>query len=251
LDHPFRQLIGAIFVAQYTGIRELRVEAFEETDPGNPFTFAFFDFPGSTHLQAGEFLFQNLERCILNIQISCRKHDVTLWTSDDIAQQRLANLNHLLAFADGLRYLAFHITASDKSHVFPAAMALRPEKSMYRRLGLQRTWPKLRSVSLGGIYAEEKDFLDLINRHRRTLMSLAFRQCTLYSGTWAAVVDEVVYNTKFLDFVLDCVDEPLSTMSHAVSEDVHDPEKWKYEGYLEVSKSGERGFVGPRVEADA
>jgi hypothetical protein len=82
-------------------------------------------------------------------------------------------------------------------------------------------------------------------------MSLAFRQCTLYSGTWAAVVDEVVYNTRFLDFVLDCVDEPLSAMSHAVSEAVHDPEKWKYEGYLEVSKSGERGFVGFSVEADA
>ncbi|KAH7085712.1 hypothetical protein BKA63DRAFT_529304 [Paraphoma chrysanthemicola] len=243
LAHPFRQLIGAICVAQYTGIRELRVEPFNDGRPGSPFTFALFDFPGPMDLQAGEHLFRNLERCVLNIQIWSRTHDRTLWTNEAFEQERLANLNHLLAFANDLRHLSLHITAWVKPSQFPAIAYLRPDQSMYLRLGLQRTWPSLRSASLGGIYADARDFLDFINRHRFTLRSLTFRECTLHGGAWADVVDEVLYSTGFAEFNLHCVDEILDTKSQTVLHSFEEQEAAIYEGHLEVAKSGERSFV--------
>ncbi|KAH7095363.1 hypothetical protein FB567DRAFT_430549 [Paraphoma chrysanthemicola] len=243
LAHPFRQLIGAIFVAQYAGIRELRVESFSEGQSGSPFTFSFFDFPGSMDLPAGEHLFRNLERCILNILIWSRTHDTTLWSNDAVERERLANLNHLLAFANGLRHLSLHINVWYNHSRFPAAVYLRPDQSMYLRLGLQRTWPSLRSASLGGIYADVSEFLDFINRHRFTLRSLTFRECTLHAGAWADVVDEVLYNTGFAEFSLNCVDEILDTKSQTVLHSLEEQKAAIYEGHLEVAKNGERSFV--------
>lgn len=55
--HPFRQLIGAIHLTEFTGIRELRILPFDDRKPGTPFTFDFFSFPDASDIQAGQFLF--------------------------------------------------------------------------------------------------------------------------------------------------------------------------------------------------
>jgi len=236
VEHPFRKLIGALYVSQYTGIRELRVEALQEGEVGTPFTFAFFDFPETVDFQAGKHLFKHLERCELNI-----KH----WTSEDHdgGDIRIAALRKMLAIANELRHLALHIFDPQQDLDTRMAFGTHPTSPMMSRLGLQMTWPKLRSLSLRGIHAGTEQLLDLIRRHRYTLTSVLFRRCSLYAGTWADIVDEVVYNTRFLPFVLDSVREGMVPTGSGTFESTADLEEWRYEGHIEVSKDSERNFV--------
>ena len=229
-EHPFRGLIGALYLSQYSGVRELRIEASRDDESGTPFTFAFFDFPDAIDFQAGRYLFQNLERCELNIKIWSRH--------DDGGKQRVANLSRMLAAAHDLRHLTLHITSSQLS-----LMGLQPDQSMCAPLGLMKTWHKLRSLSLGGIYADGKEFLDLIRRHRYTITNLSFRKCSLFSGAWADVVDEVVYSTGILPFVLDSVNETMIPTGNGTAQSSAELEEWRYEGHVEVSTDGERNFV--------
>ncbi|KAH8731160.1 hypothetical protein GQ44DRAFT_736259 [Phaeosphaeriaceae sp. PMI808] len=242
LDHPFRQLIGAVYLSQYTGIHELLIEAFNEAEPGTPFTFAFFDFPDATDLQAAQFLFKYLERCELNITDG-PFHDSTLWFPNSNGLQRLANLSNMLAVANKLRALSLRITGWQLNVGHIPAINQQPGKSMFTRLGLRKTWPELRSLSLEGIHPEKEDILKIITQHKNTLKSITFRKCCLLSGTWADVVDEVVYSTTIYPFTLDLVNETHHTTGQGTPHGVDRMNVWMYEGHVEVLENGERTFV--------
>jgi hypothetical protein len=110
--HPFRQLIGTIHLAEFTGIRELRILPFDDRKPGTPFTFDFFSFPDASHIRAGRFLLQNLTSLELHIRILLIRDDIragSFGTSTNKERQALAHLSHLLAAADKLRHLILHI----------------------------------------------------------------------------------------------------------------------------------------------
>jgi hypothetical protein len=120
-------------------------------------------------------------------------------------------------------------------HIFP------DERPLFRSLGLKATWPKLRSLSLEGIYADEQDLLGLIERHKDTLRSLAFTKCSLCTGIWAEVVNEVVFNASMITaFNLDQVNEADAKFRSRTRED---RESLRYEGHLVLAKDGERDFV--------
>jgi hypothetical protein len=135
LEHPFRQLIGAIYTAQYTGVRKLRIEAFNDGDQGTPFTFDVLASPYSeAELKAGLHLFKHLERC---------DFDIKVWslnpTSASFGLQRTPALNVLLAASDKLRHLALRISGWESTgimvntfiHSSTSPSGLNPHGSMF------------------------------------------------------------------------------------------------------------------------
>lgn len=246
-EHPFRQLIGAIYTAQYTRVRELRIEAFNEGDQGIPFTFDILASPHSeTELKAGLHLFKHLERC---------DFDIKVWslnpTSVSFGLQRIPALNVLLAASDELRHLALRISGWESTgimvnpftHSSTSPSGLNPHGSMFKFMGLQKPWAKLRSLDLDGINGSEKDYMDVITRHKDTLTSLSVRNCCLIRGIWANVVDKVVYSTRVFPFELFQVNEADLPEISGLTQASKDSEQWKYVGQVEVSKDGERTFV--------
>lgn len=245
--HPFRQLIGALRLSQSSGIRELRIEPFNGKEPSTPFTFDFFDYPDASDIQAGRWLFQNLVKCELNFRILTAGDNTPLWYDRDNGRRKLAHLSHLLAATDDLRHLTLHIVGWQSAHNSAPHLELGPSQPVFSRLGLRKTWSKLRSFNLGGVHSLRDEFLEFIRRHKGTLWSLSFQDCTLCSGSWADIVDEVVYSTSVCRFVLLSVNEaeiPTGNESVQSSEGL---EEWKYEGCLEVSKDGEHKYVSPNL----
>lgn len=281
-DHPFRQLIGALYVSQYSGVREFRLDPYRNDQPGTPLTFALFKFPDASDSKAGAFLFRKLEKCEL---------DLTISSNDSSLERGSTNLSFMLAVAKDLRRLAVHVNtwspgdySTQPPQTFPTplppplppgsqlppfppanaqliqAPVLVPTQvqshshravPIFSRLGLQKqTWAKLRSLSLAGISASGEDILDLIRRHRYTVADLAFRRCSLSFGSWADVVDEVVYSIRIYPFVLDSVDERSSTGSHGLALSSVESYKWKYEGHIKICGDGERSFVSICCDGD-
>jgi hypothetical protein len=98
----------------------------------------------------------------------------------------------------------------------------------------------LRSLSLEGIHADERDMTDLIKRHRDTLRTLSFSKCSLCTGTWQKVIDEIDENASMItSFTLNEVNDAVRIRNL----DSDDGESWRYEGHLIVAKNGEREFV--------
>jgi hypothetical protein len=241
--HPFRQLIGAIHVSLYTGIRELRIEPFDDDKPGTPFTFDFFDFPDATDIQAGRFLFQNLTTLELHIRTSCIPSGPRMRPSPGRGRRALAHLSHLLAVTDELRQLTLHIVGWTLGAASAPGLELGPRDPVFTRLGLRKTWPKLRSFNLGGVHSTGDDILDFIRRHKDTLRTLSFQDCGLYSGLWADIADEVVYNSSAFPFVLHSVNETHIPVASGIVLSAAELEEWRYEGHVEVTKDGDRRFV--------
>jgi hypothetical protein len=244
-QHPFRLLIGALYFSKYSGICELRIEPFDDTRPGMPFTFDFFDFRDPSDIQAGRWLFQNLVKCELDFHILAGADETSVWLDRDNERGKLAHLSHLLSVSDDLQHLSLRIVGWSPLQDSAPQMELGPAHPVYSRLGLRKTWPKLQSFNLGGVHSTGDDVLDFIRRHGDTLRSLSFEGCSLYSGTWADIVDEVVYSTSICRFTLSFVNEthiPDGAGSVQRSEGL---EEWKYEGSLEVSLGGDRKFVSP------
>ena len=233
--HPFRFLIGALYVAQYTGVRELRIKPLRAGEPGTPFTLTIFDFPDAVDFKAGAYLFQRLERCELHFKSWIEENEV--------GKQRITNLRKMLAAAEELRNLALHFTDSMSDHEAMAILQSGSERTMISRLGLAGTWPKLRSLSLGGIYVQAEQLLDFIRRHRYTMNSLFLSKSGLDTGYWADIVDEVLYSTRILSFEVDRVREMRIPVGDGTVESTEELQVWHYEGHVKVSKDGERNFV--------
>jgi hypothetical protein len=249
MRHPFLQLIGAVCLAQYTGIRELRIEPFTSSEPGTPFSIDFFDLPDANYVQAGRHLFKYLERCELEILILAIHEHTDVEHSKDAGRSRLAHLSHLLAAADDLRHLAFHISGWQPDWPSVPHLELGPGEPVFTRLGLRKTWSKLRSFSLKGVHSDGNDFIDFIKRHSSTLRSLSFQSCALYTGMWADIVDEVLYATRISSFVLDLVHErqvPTSNGDFLV-QGPFGLDEWLYEGQLKISQDGGRSFVSQKL----
>jgi hypothetical protein len=295
-DHPFRQLIGAIFLSQYTGIRELTIERTPVgvDEPSTQFSLGIFTFPDPNDVKAGRHLFRHLIRLDLNVSLDKSgaraspslghalgggpgtyvlapgwlgpnqppptggaatipaplppigphpvfqaAHGLGFHHSGSSVRQ-LQNLTRCLRAAQDLRHLSLSIPHwSDSAremygHIFPDG---RP---IFHSLGLWITWPMLRSLSLEGIHADERDLIDLVKRHRDTLRTLGFSKCSLCTGTWAKVIDEVVENASMItSFTLKEVNDAVRIRNL----DNDDEESWRYEGHLVVAKNGEREFV--------
>jgi hypothetical protein len=176
LENPFRQLIGAIYVAQYTGVRELRVEPSRDEEEGTPFDLANFDFHNAVDFKAGQHLFKRLQTCELNFKSWAREVEIG-------ENQNFTNLSKMLATANDLRRLSVHFTECRSDQDALRMMRIYPRHTMVLRLGLDKTWTKLRSLSLGGIHAGEEQLLDFIQRHRYTITKLSFREYSLYAGS--------------------------------------------------------------------
>ena len=240
LEHPFRQLIGAIYTAQYNGVRELRVEALNIGDQGTPFTFDILAcHHTATELEAGLHLFKHLERCELDFKVW--DFDPHL-TASGVQQRPILDI--LLGVSDEIRHLALRLSGWGPTGSLPSFSGLHlPHQHMFKFMSLQKTWPRLQLLNLDGINGSEEDFLDLIIRHKDTLTSLSIRNCYLLRGIWGNIVDEVVYSTRIFPFVLYLVSEAQPPASSGLTQVSSDSEQWKYVGHLEVSKDGERTFV--------
>jgi hypothetical protein len=316
-NHPFRELIGAVFLSQYTRIRELTIERTPVgiDEPSTQFSLSIFTFPDSNDVKAGRHLFRHLIRLDLNVSLEkpgaraspalghvlgggpgtmfgnhtgvfhnpymqappgwlgphqpppvggaaaipapvspIGPHPVgqavhaagvhsfgfTYGSSSKESIRQLQNLTRCLRAAQDLRYLSLCIPHwSDSAremygHIFPDG---RP---IFHSLGLWITWPMLRSLSLEGIHADERDLIDLVKRHRDTLRVLDFSKCSLCMGTWAKVIDEVVENASMISsFTLKEVNDAVRIRNL----DNDDGENWRYEGHLVVAENGEREFV--------
>lgn len=226
-DHPFRQLIAALFLSQFTGIRELRAEYVgrDITDPGTEFALSIFDLE-ENEMEAAQFVFSGLEKLVLNMALRV--------SNQDTFGEVIGKFTTLLRSATQLQHFHFQPTHW-KSDVGP--------QPLFDRLGLATTWPKLQTLSLKGVFATENELTSAIKRHRHTLAKLLFSNFSLLEGTWAEVVDEVVYGTRIHRFVLDRVNERGLTHLNYPSLSTTERDLWKYEGRLKVTEDGERSFV--------
>ncbi|KAF3047846.1 ssDNA endonuclease and repair protein rad10 [Didymella keratinophila] len=195
------------------------------TDPGTEFALSMFDLD-ENEMEAAKFVFQGLEKLVLNIALRVSNQDTFGEVTDKFAT--------LLRSTTQLQHFYFQPTHW-KSDVGP--------QPLFERLGLGTTWPKLQTLSLKGVFATENDLISVVKRHKQALTTFVFSKCSLSEGTWAEVVDEVVYGTPIRRFVLDRVNEKgLSHLNYA-SLSTSERDLWKYEGHLKVTKDGERSFV--------
>jgi hypothetical protein len=230
-DHPFRQLIAAIYLSQFTGIRELRAETVgaEISKPGTEFAIGIFDLDDN-EMAAANFVFQGLEKLVLNMALKVSNKDVFGEVTDKFAT--------LLRSTTNLEYLHLNPTRW-KSEV--------GAQRLFARLGLETTWPKLQTLSLRGIFADEKELTSMIKRHKQTLVRVKFSKCSLLEGAWAEVVDEIVFGSQIYRFVLDRGNERGLSYLNFASLSTWEKDSWKYEGHLEVSEDGERSFVSVQI----
>ncbi|KAF2131378.1 hypothetical protein P153DRAFT_355177 [Dothidotthia symphoricarpi CBS 119687] len=237
-SHAFRQLIGAIYLSQYTGVRKFKVDRMRTGEPGTEFSISIFDLPTADDEQAALHLFSRLQHLELNMAFYTETRGCSL----SVVSKNLAKRANLLIAAQDLKYLAIHITHWKKAalHMYDSSLL---QHQVFACLGLRTTWPKLQSLSLEGIYAEERDFSELLKRHSGTLKSVTFRQCSLFKGVWADIVDEVVYNSKIFPFVLDLVNETNLPGEDWMSLGDADRESWRYEGHLIQAEDGDRTFI--------
>jgi hypothetical protein len=226
-DHPFRQLIAALCLSQFTGIRELKTEYVgrDITDPGTEFALSIFDI-NENEMEAAEFVFQGLEKLVLNIALRVSNQDTFGEVTDKFAT--------LLRSTTRLQHLYFQPTH------WKSDVGLQP---LFERLGLGTTWPRLQTLGLKGVFATENELTSVIKRHEQTLARFLFSKCSLLEGTWAEIVDEVVYGTQIRWFELDRVNERSISHLNYASLSTSERDLWKYEGRLKVTKSGERSFV--------
>ncbi|KAJ4359043.1 hypothetical protein N0V95_002505 [Ascochyta clinopodiicola] len=228
-DHPFRQLVAALYMSQFTGIREFRTNALGAT-PGTEFALDIFNLTDDSDMAAGKFLFQHLETLVLNMALRIPDQHLFGETLDKFAE--------LLNTSSSLKHLHLHPTH------WTSEFGVRP---LFARFGLQNTWPRLQSLSLKGMLADEEEFSGMIKRHKETLVSVRFIRCSLLAGSWADIVDEVVYGSKIYPFVLDRVNEiGLPNLNYA-SLSASEIERWKYEGRTKVTRDGDRNFVSATI----
>ncbi|CAN9186101.1 unnamed protein product [Alternaria alternata] len=243
-DHPFRQLIGAVFMSEYAGIRQLTIEAPREGHSCTELSLEMFRFPESNDLLAVKHLFRRLVRLNFNLSIlNTQTRDLHPLTNIDPPTRQLENLAKVLGAAQDLRHLSFGIL--DWKHLHEPMWdggSIPEERSIVDFIGLGATWPKLRSLRLEGIYAREQDLCQVITRHKETLRSVIFAKSTLCTGLWIEVVNEVVFNASMITtFVLDNVNEDAGAWS--AQADARTKRMLGYEGHLVVEKDGDREFV--------
>ena len=213
------------------------MEPYQRGAPGTEFSLPIFTFPEPEDLSAGQHLFRNLTRIELNMSLDRQPSH-----SGTSTIKQLANMAELIATAADLRSLALHMSQDALQGHHTHDYFFPDGRSTFPYLGLEATWLKLRSMSLQGIFFDEKEVNGLIRRHKDTLWSLVVKECSLRSGFWAEVVDEVVFNSSITLFALNQVDErPLQGTYWSI--EAQGDECWKYEGHLIVS-DGDRAFVG-------
>lgn len=220
--HPFRQLITALHMSQHTGIHELRIEPLV-ADPGTVFTLDFFNFD-EDGMAAAKFLFLHLERCSFSM---------ILWVSHSLQFRKIVqNFTTLLQMSTNLQHLHLDFTSQTGT-----------SKRIFARLGLQTTWSKLQSLSLEWVRADESEILDLMERHKTTLISAKFKDCCLLTGSWANVVDEAIHDTRITHFVLECVYEEIESQVNHWRDFAKERPEWIYEGRIVTTENGHRIFV--------
>ena len=240
-DHPFRQLVGAVFLSDYTGIRQLTIETPREDHPRTEFSLNMFSFPDTNDLSAGRHLFRNLVKLDISLSILNIPSQTTHPMIEiDSPERQLENLTKVLEAAQELRHLSFGILNWRYLNELMWNGGTIPEgKSITDFIGSGATWPKLRSLKLEGVYARERDLCELIDRHKDTLRTLTFARTSLHAGLWIEVVNEVVFNASMITtFVLDQVDENRSGYLTSTNGSLEG-----YEGRLIVTEGGEREFV--------
>ena len=259
-QHGFHHIIGAIHAAQYTGIREFRVEATDGTQ-GTAFTIYMFDFPQQQHLDAGRFFFRQLNKLKLNISLhppgvvhldhspplNAHGHSVGQFVrippGSFNSLTLLSNLAILLSESKELREMSFHLAHWLPSATSMYAHIIQRGQSIFPHLGLTTKWPKLRVISLGGIYATEEELVGIMKRHDATLQELEFDHCSLISGFWANIVDEVLQSMSVSSFSLKKVNETKIGDKEFRELPPEEVVHWQYEGTLMFDYAGLPYFV--------
>ncbi|KAF2706857.1 hypothetical protein K504DRAFT_385139 [Pleomassaria siparia CBS 279.74] len=271
-QHGIHYVIGAIYASQYTGIHEFRVETVHSghENRGTEFTIFVFDFPDPMHLEAGRFFFRQLHKLKLNMSLQLAGtarntainpppilggppgfqhanpiHQINFapGAGQAFSAAQLVNFASLLREAKNLRELSFHLAHWRPSANLMYGHLISPNQAIFPHLGLSGTWTKLRSLSLGGIYGTEKDFVSFIRRHKDTLKEVEFKYCSLTSGLWASVVDEILENTSIFPFTLNKVNETIIGDAEFHTLVAEEQDRWQYVGKLSLNAVGLRYFV--------
>ncbi|KAF2691262.1 hypothetical protein K458DRAFT_438938 [Lentithecium fluviatile CBS 122367] len=240
----FHHLIGAIYISNYTGIHDLVIEprlTSLDSSIGGCFYVDIFKYRDPTHIEAGKFFFRNLRKIHMALAPTTTNHREGPVGAD--ALTCLANMAALLSEANELQDFSFQLACWHPSPHFMFGSMIPHGQPIFPHLGFDAKWPKLRSLRLQGVYADEEEVKELIARHKGTLISLELRYCSLLSGKWSNIVDEVLFGTNMVWFVLNRVNELHigdSLFEHLSSQEMA---QWWYEGRLAINEEGERFFA--------
>jgi hypothetical protein len=246
--HGIHEVIGAIYKTQYTGFREFRAEAPKQNPHpdkptlGTSFSICVFYFPNPLHLEAAKFFFSHLTIVSMYLSLSSYAGNFGQGTFSN-ARSHLANLSASLAEATQLQTLRFHLLDWSPSAYHMYGHIIPDDQPIFPYLPLWRHWPKLQCLSLGGIYADQDQFTNMIQRHVDTLTDLHFSYCSISSGTWANVVDEVLSKPTIKSFSVDHVNETVVSGQFFVEMSPEEMKIFQYEGRLMVDSEGQRHFV--------
>jgi hypothetical protein len=242
----FHHFVGAVYTSQYTGIHHFKIEARPLSLPRNTgaqFFVDVFKFRRADDIEAGKFFFQNLRKIDIVLTPSSSMHRAG--PAGDEALECLANMAALFSEAKELQNLSFQFSPWHKNPQTMYGYIAPHGQPIFPHLGLDVTWPKLRSLRLGGVYADEEEFKKLISRHQQTLTSLTFVHCSLFQGRWSNIVDDVVYGSNIVRFVLDKVNEVLVDDTPFEYLDEQEAGLWCYKGQVAVNEEGDRFFKEP------
>ncbi|OAL50530.1 hypothetical protein IQ07DRAFT_566533 [Pyrenochaeta sp. DS3sAY3a] len=241
-DHPFRQLIAAIYWSECVQIREFKVDAGYAYAPGTSFSIDLFRFAETTDRCAYLYFFQNLTKLELNVTMPFLVKRIGAGGApEDNDVKQVENLARMINSAEKLQCLSLEINPWGVST--DIKLWSRRAHTAFRELGLNATWKDLKSLSLLGIGGTEEEFTQIINRHDKTLEAVCFKHCSFKHGFWANIADQVMANTRIVSFGLFYNTD--QAMFRKLAGGFSDVERYLlyYCGQLEVVEAGERTFV--------
>ncbi|KAJ4307586.1 hypothetical protein N0V94_009684 [Neodidymelliopsis sp. IMI 364377] len=102
-------------------------------------------------------------------------------------------------------------------------------------LHLRMTWPKLQSLIFEQVDLGGEELNNMLKRHKHSLRSLQFKQCSLVRVYWADIVEDVVHQSHISTSNLDRV--------HDIGAGITNDMEILYTGHMEVTAEGERIFI--------
>lgn len=244
-DHPFRQLIAAIYWSECVQIREFKVEAGYGYSPGTSFAIELFRFAETTDRCAYLYFFQKLTKLELNVTMPFLVKRIGAGGApEDNDVKQVENLARMINSAEKLQYLSLEINPWGVST--DIKLWSRRAHTAFRELGLNATWKDLKSLRLLGIGSTEEEFCQIINRHDKTLEVVSFKHCSFKHGFWANIVHQIIANSRIVSF--DLFYDTDQAFFHKIAGGLSDIERYLlyYCGQLEVGEAGERTFVSTK-----
>ncbi|OCL01519.1 hypothetical protein AOQ84DRAFT_350568 [Glonium stellatum] len=239
VQHGFHVLIGALGSIKYPGIRSFRVDVPTPNSSlrGTELTDYVFAIPGN-QLSAGIHVFSHLQFLTLQIKLIAAGDHMT----SDVTVN-FVTLRALLRHARQVENVSIYLREWNLDPRRMYGAWFNPDSSIIPIALGSPTWPRLRSLRLGGMHAYAGEVSRLISRHGQTLVELEFAFFSLTSGLWVDIVRTVLQSIRIEKFQLLHVNESMIGNTAFRNMSIDERNDWTYSGIMILNSYGSREFL--------